>query len=261
MAIYRTTDAELTSIANAIRAKTGGNSPLIYPTGFVNAINNIMLYNAVGENATLVATTYEDTIKLSDTSFNASQLSTTKTLIKSASTLSNMSLSGAYQYIEKHTSYIKYQYLDGTDTRPRIQESYVVEIIPFGKKINSVSDLQNNTTSYTGYGSSNLETRSVCIANNGNPSVNGQSHIGIYFSKPGPVLSNNTSTNITYATKTPEIYAILNNSYITAESAAAIDTDKTILYTKVEVYQTTRSISNELANTISNMYQQVHNIT
>ena len=41
MAIYRTTDTELTSIANAIRAKTGGSSSLVYPTGFVSAINGI----------------------------------------------------------------------------------------------------------------------------------------------------------------------------------------------------------------------------
>ena len=41
MAVYRTTDTELTSIADAIRAKTGGSSSLIYPTGFVSAINSI----------------------------------------------------------------------------------------------------------------------------------------------------------------------------------------------------------------------------
>lgn len=41
MAVYRTTDTELTSIADAIRAKTGGSSSLVYPTGFVSAINSI----------------------------------------------------------------------------------------------------------------------------------------------------------------------------------------------------------------------------
>ena len=38
---YLTNDTELTSIANAIRAKSGGSSPLTYPTEFVSAINNI----------------------------------------------------------------------------------------------------------------------------------------------------------------------------------------------------------------------------
>lgn len=38
---YITSDVELTSVADAIRSKTGGTSSLSYPTGFVSAINSI----------------------------------------------------------------------------------------------------------------------------------------------------------------------------------------------------------------------------
>lgn len=38
---YLTNVAELTVIANAIRAKGGTTTPLVYPNGFVTAINNI----------------------------------------------------------------------------------------------------------------------------------------------------------------------------------------------------------------------------
>lgn len=38
---YLTNDIELTSIADAIRAKTGGSSPIEYPNGFVSEIGNI----------------------------------------------------------------------------------------------------------------------------------------------------------------------------------------------------------------------------
>jgi hypothetical protein len=41
MADYLTTTSELTSIANAIRAKGETTASLIFPTGFVTAINNI----------------------------------------------------------------------------------------------------------------------------------------------------------------------------------------------------------------------------
>lgn len=41
MADYLTTDTELTSVANAIRTKGGTSSPLVYPAGFVSAINAI----------------------------------------------------------------------------------------------------------------------------------------------------------------------------------------------------------------------------
>ena len=59
MAIYRTTDTELTSIANAIRAKTGGSSSLVYPTGFVSAINSI---STASENNLVLKDANGDTI-------------------------------------------------------------------------------------------------------------------------------------------------------------------------------------------------------
>lgn len=46
MADYLVTDTELTSIANAIRAKAGGSSPLEFPTEFVSTINNIPVKTA-----------------------------------------------------------------------------------------------------------------------------------------------------------------------------------------------------------------------
>ena len=41
MADYLTTDTELTSVANAIRTKGGTSASLVYPTGFVSAIQNL----------------------------------------------------------------------------------------------------------------------------------------------------------------------------------------------------------------------------
>lgn len=38
---YLVTDTELSDIADAIRAKGGTSAPLVYPTGFVSAINDI----------------------------------------------------------------------------------------------------------------------------------------------------------------------------------------------------------------------------
>lgn len=41
MANYIVTDTELTAVANAIRAKGGTSESLVFPSGFVSAINNI----------------------------------------------------------------------------------------------------------------------------------------------------------------------------------------------------------------------------
>ena len=60
---YTTDSDELTSIADAIRAKGGTSESLVYPTGFVSAINNIsttgdvvFITKTVARNATLTVT-------------------------------------------------------------------------------------------------------------------------------------------------------------------------------------------------------------
>ena len=43
MSNYITSDIELQSVANAIREKGGTSAPLVYPTGFVSAIEDIQV--------------------------------------------------------------------------------------------------------------------------------------------------------------------------------------------------------------------------
>lgn len=38
-------DSDLTSVANAIRAKTGGSADLLFPSQFVQAVNSIPIFN------------------------------------------------------------------------------------------------------------------------------------------------------------------------------------------------------------------------
>ena len=49
-------DSDLTSIANAIRAKSGGSAPLTFPTGFVSAIGDISGGGSENEDAIIVRT-------------------------------------------------------------------------------------------------------------------------------------------------------------------------------------------------------------
>ena len=50
MANLITTDTELTSVANAIRAKTGGTAQLEYPTEFISKIGTLVdLETATGD--------------------------------------------------------------------------------------------------------------------------------------------------------------------------------------------------------------------
>ena len=54
--IYTTDSDELTSIADAIRAKGGTSAALVYPTGFVSAINDIPTGGATGKKVFVLLT-------------------------------------------------------------------------------------------------------------------------------------------------------------------------------------------------------------
>ena len=83
-----TTSEDLTSVANAIRAKTGNSSALVYPTGFVSAIGGITTgtaYDWRGENTTLVKNILNENITLADTDFpNITPSTSTSVLLPEA---------------------------------------------------------------------------------------------------------------------------------------------------------------------------------
>lgn len=58
---YKVTDTELTSVADTIRSKAGTSSPLVWPTGFSDAVSSIggsaiLGTKTVEGNGTFVAT-------------------------------------------------------------------------------------------------------------------------------------------------------------------------------------------------------------
>ena len=59
MAEYLTNTADLTEVANAIRVKSGTSTPLIYPSGFVSAIQSIDITGGL-KPATLTITSSAD---------------------------------------------------------------------------------------------------------------------------------------------------------------------------------------------------------
>ena len=62
MADYLTTDTELTSVANAIRTKGGTSEQLVYPTGFVSAIEAIPTGGSSVSTCTMEVTNDPDVI-------------------------------------------------------------------------------------------------------------------------------------------------------------------------------------------------------
>lgn len=101
--VYLTTDVELTSIANAIRAKVGTSAPLEYPDGFVSAIENIP---SGGENvaSNIVYVDYEYT----HTETSSATISTW-VLNKTAQELLDLLTSGNIVFIKRDGTSSYYQ--------------------------------------------------------------------------------------------------------------------------------------------------------
>ena len=66
MAEYLTNTTDLTKVADAIRAKGGTSDPLVYPDGFVTAINNIQAGSSGGGHGATVKVTNKERPGYSD---------------------------------------------------------------------------------------------------------------------------------------------------------------------------------------------------
>lgn len=267
MANYRTNTAELTSIADAIRAKTGENLPLVYPSGFVSAIEGISTsgnsapYTWLGENATLIDTVYEHTYKLSDTSFDASTVTTSNTTLVAATNLETQYLSADYDYMEVVLGIIDYQYLTNITDTPHYVEGYWCGVYPFGRKPYATSDFENNTMSYVSsgcsYGNGNLLYKAANNTNNWTSNM-----YGITLTLSGPSMSNATQNTFGVILRTPIIRINSNSSYMSSTAINALDAENTTIYIKEELYRCTRNdVWNGINTKTIELYKQKHNIT
>ena len=260
MAIYRTNTEELTSIADAIRAKTGDNSSLVYPTGFVSAIQNIP-YNWMGEDATFIDTLYEHTYKLSDTSFNASDVSTSNTTILSSTNLESRYLPAQYDYILKLLVTTDYQYTITLTNTAHILEGYFCGVLPFGQKPMTNSDFTNNTMSYVSNTGAYAVYNNLFINNSGTQEWTANGY-GITFSMNGPSLSNQQADTFGLTVALPPIRVNYHNSYMKQEAINALDVENTTIHMKYELYRCKQNdIWHGAHEETIKLYQAKHNIT
>lgn len=107
-----TTSEDLTSIANAIRAKSGNNSSLVYPTGFISEIENISgdIWDGYGANP-VVLYSHDYTIAMKDTSIESITPSTTNQIIYTIPTVTINDISPTtHDFCFHVTGYINFLY-------------------------------------------------------------------------------------------------------------------------------------------------------
>lgn len=101
---YLTTDRELNSVANAIRTKGGTSAGLVYPNGFITAIQNLpegvtSIPFAMRPNAEIIKTWSDDFLVHTDKSITIPSYSTSSTTLIAAANLTAQTIDmSAYDY-------------------------------------------------------------------------------------------------------------------------------------------------------------------
>ena len=238
MAKYYTTTEELTSIANAIRAKTGNNSALIYPSDFINEIGNIdgKPVNEIGINPQLVTTTHDLVIKLSDTDWANVTLSTDQAQLLSFPNDDDVTVNftDSSVYIIQMCYYTDYQYQNNNDNEILPRMLYTSDFF-IRTKMPTLTK-QNNTISYNGVTTGNIiqvcdvgiNTQNQLILVNNTNYHSG----GIYCNGPQSAFYQD------YLKVRPgSIMCRLYSSCFPQTTADLIDADKTKIYIKIQVYK------------------------
>ena len=266
MAIYRTNTEELTSIADAIRAKTGSNSSLVYPTGFVSAINGITTatdapFVWLGKNTELVDTLYNQSIALKDTSFDASTVTTSNTLIRDYEALTPLSLSGLYDYSQVATIYVDYHYT-GTPAHSALPvETYWIGVFPFGRKPYTPTNFANGEFNYITYGNAPGMYATLYYATTGNLEITANSY-GFNFQLYAPDFTNRLSDTFGCTLYVPNIRVYSNSTYISTNSINALDTENTTFNITVKLYRSDQgNMQHWLNQELMDLFQQVHTTT
>lgn len=295
MSNYIVSDTDLTSVADAIRTKAETNSSLVFPSGFVTAINSITTssgpvlgtktittngtytatdeslqgyssvtvnipYDWIGEKAEYVMSICNSEYNLASTNFSNWTPSTSTGNLTTAESLSSVSLSGEYDYIQKVSGYVNFVYTTTPDP-PYILESYNSGILVFGRRPNSLANLSDGIFNSATTGASLMQTLFVLKQANGTISISNNNY-GMYYTISGPSFSNQTSANFGCVLKTPYVRATANNSYMPASAFNLLDTSATTFHIKSDLYSCQQNdIWHGPFQDIITMYQTNHSTT
>ena len=232
-----TTSEDLTSVANAIRAKGGSNSSLVYPSGFITGIENIQMdtWDGFGANPEFVQTLYEETLTVAETNWDSvtSSSGTIRSTEKVINYLenNNIVLNWNYDYLIKGQGEITYAYNEIVS--PRILKYYYYYNVTVTDYYSELSALQNQTTDAVSYGDAKSQGWAICYKNNQfdfTPVVGGITYNNSYT----PAIYRNTGVSVLYK---PAIQVNKNHTIFNSNSATALDKNNTTLHFTWKLYR------------------------
>ena len=257
-----TTSEDLTSVANAIRAKTGDDSALVYPTGFVSAIQGIQ-YDWRGENVTLVKNILDETITLADTDFPNITPSTSTSVI-----LPEVSLTSEKVYrpmtseelLMIYTLYVKFAYKSGYTPISAFDEQYEVYTIRAARRPTQLSDLtyKNYFTTIA----TNFSEFGIYFNNSGTDrGIEWGNNSGVYMNcsigTSNSDLVSQPAVGIT--PRSPSIRFAASNSYMTTTASNNVDAANTTIHYTLDMYVCSiNSTASGMTDSVVDLYQAVH---
>ena len=255
MADYLVTDAELASVANAIRAKGGTSASLSFPTEFVSAINAIPR----AKNLEFVQTLYDQEIALADTLYASWTPSTTaKKIVDTETAATFVADMSTYEYLLKWETSFEAVLNSGATKKAQVIWEGADQYQVLCKRPSSLANIQsenfNGNVCFTYftvpfmryYNTSGTATYTHSIS------------YGIYPALTASTFSNSTSNTPTVTVKTPTINARCNNSYFATARANELDqaNSKVKLIGKLYRFEKT----GEIRNMYNDFYSRFNNI-
>ena len=260
MAQYLTTGEDLTSIANAIRAKTGENSPLIYPTGFVTDIGKLCKYNWKGDNLTLFSHILNENITLADTNFSNITPSTSTSVILPEGALSNYKVYMPMineDLVMIYTLNTKFAYKSDYTPINALDEQYEIYTIFASRRPIDVNNLTYNNF-FSALESHFLECG--IYFGSGGRNIEWGNNVGV-FMQASIGLSNqdlryNDEVGIT--PRSPSIRFAASNNYMNTTACNNIDIENTSIHYTLDMYTCPNALASGQVSDVMNLYWADH---
>ena len=225
-------NSDLTGIANAIRAKTGSNSQLLFPSGFVSEIGQINhgAFDWMGDEVEFLQEFHRSKVLLSATSYPSWTASKTATSIKATTSLSTISLDLAnYEYMVEWLWQVTVAHASGATLKaiPIKQIGTMYQTIY--RRPNSLAKINSDTWDCA-YVTTLNSACGYCFYYNtsGTSTFTASNSYGIYCSNTASTVpSSSTGNTVNLTPKTPAIYARCNDSYFATGRYSDIDQSNT----------------------------------
>lgn len=262
MAQYLTTGEDLTSIANAIRAASNENSPLVYPAGFVSKIGELSKWDGYGPHKELVWTSNVIEHTFAETTLSSWTPSTSTTTIfdTTVCTPNQLYLDATKYYVVESLGWFEIKYTE-TPSNNYMYEGYFVGNTNFGRHNNSPGALADGIYNYVTYSNiGSMVTNLYRGVTSGSYNLTHNTY-GFYFSHNSPTFSSQGQSEVGCNLRTPLFRVNAQDTYMHANSFSLINLNTSKFYMQVNLYGAETNMYRYYLEVTKSLYDICHTET